>query len=63
MNEPTYRACDLCLHGQGEPGQRKCEHPDATQRKDSVPVKDARSIGGVCGPEARYLHLTSWGRV
>lgn len=58
---PTYRACDLCQFGVGEPGERKCEPPDAT-RREGVPVKEVRSPGGACGPEARHLHMLSWGR-
>lgn len=57
-----YRACDLCQFGSGPQGERKCDHPEATCRAQAVPVEIVRAYGGACGPEARYLHLQSWGR-
>lgn len=55
------RACDLCLHGCGPQGDRQCTHPEATYRQP-IPVVSVRAYGGACGPEARHLHIASWGR-
>ena len=57
-----YRACDLCQFGSGPTGERKCGHPEATYRQP-IPVEIVRAYGGVCGPEARHLHVQSWGKV
>lgn len=57
-----FRACGLCAFGSGPQGDRKCEHPECTARREGVAVTIVRSPGGSCGPEARHLHMPSWGR-
>lgn len=56
------RACDLRLHGVGEPGKRRCTHPEASSARNERPVSVIRAYGGACGPEARHLHIASWGK-
>lgn len=57
------RACDLCIHGTGPAGDRKCEHPEGRITvHEAAPVAVVRAINGNCGPEARFLHMAAWGR-
>lgn len=46
------RACDFCLFGDGEAGNRECTHPELPRSSCKV----SRSYQGVCGPEAKYWH-------
>lgn len=56
------RACDLCIYGTGPEGDRRCEHPDGLINRAPAPVVLVRALNGNCGPEARFLHMRSWGR-
>ncbi len=55
---PSTRACSLCLQSQTVGGQLHCFEPGVAGLRRSVPVIEARSERGGCGPEARFLDFT-----
>ncbi len=59
---PPLRACDLCVHRREADGQLHCACPAVRELQGIQPVRVVRSYGEACGPEARHLHMASWGR-
>lgn len=60
ITPPTsYRACQLCVHGLIVEGELSCTAPRVVDLRCAVPVAQARSFGGGCGPDANHLMLSA----
>jgi hypothetical protein len=65
----NLRACMCCVWGAGDEANRQCGHPQvaALEYKPGTSrlmrIQVARADFGPCGPEAKFLHISSWGAV
>lgn len=54
LQEPTYRACFVCMHGGSQSASTRCSHQQAGQTHNGT-VQAMRAHGGPCGPEAHLM--------
>ncbi len=59
---PPLRACALCVHKRVDGDELRCACPAVREVRGVQPVRLVRAYGEACGPEAKHLHMASWGQ-